>query len=75
MKLLLGSLVAEVNGIEFPLDEGVSTLGRFVTEGPADFVVDAVVRRRAAREWRDAELVPGRGGAVDGRAVTFDRGG
>jgi hypothetical protein len=73
VKLLLGSLVAELNGLEFPLADAYSNLTAFTTEGPADFVVDATVGSMPREKWRrTGELLPG---VVDrsGRQVTFWR--
>ena len=72
MKLLLGSLVAEVNGIDFPLVERQTNLERFVTDGAADFVVDAVVGKVPRSEWRRAEWFPGQWDKAR-RQVTFRR--
>ena len=70
MKLLLGSLVAQVNGIEFSLDDGMTSLAGFVTDGHADFVVDAVVGGAPGTEKPSWEFSPGVV-SRDGRQVAF----
>ena len=72
MRLLLGSLVAEVNGIDFSLDDGATKLGAFLTDLPADIVINATVGSVPRSEWLRSELFPAE---MDGsrRRVTFRR--
>ena len=72
MRLLLGSLVAELNGIEFSLDDEETKLARFVTEKAADFVIDATVGDVPPSEWGPIQYFPPE---VDGarRRVRFGR--
>jgi hypothetical protein len=72
VKVLLGSLVAEVKGVDFRLADAHSDLGKFTTEGPVDFVVDASFGDKRREEWQNVDLSPG---VVDrsGRRVTFRR--
>ena len=72
MRLRLGSLVAELNGIDFPLDDGETNLARFVTDDVADFVVDAAIGDVPLDEWHPTRWFPAE---VDRRQrrVTFRR--
>jgi len=72
MRLLLGSLVAELNGIDFSLDDEETKLARFVTEKAADFVIDATVGDVPPSEWGPIQYFPPE---VDGarRRVRFGR--